>query len=586
MLKILSLHIGHDASVMYMDNMSLIGLSEERVSRIKNFNGFPKKAIDFIFKEKKLSWNKIDKLIITSTSIKNSKSYKNFFFFRFKSLDYCNEIPLFARLIFLFSRRKTFHNYLQEYLSNNSFKGEIVYCDHHLCHITSSLATYPLNNSYLLSLDGGGDGLNWTFYSYKNYKLKFLENSKTFYSKNSLTVHDTPADIYSNTTKFLGFKRLKDEGKIMGLSAQGKDIYAQLFDSLLTFKNGRFVSRFGPQKRGFFQNIIGFFNFLLYGKSYDSLQINYMKSKLNKSFNKEDVSASLQHWCSKIITEFIDYLSKKYEFKKENLIVSGGFFSNVLINQMIKERKDINNIYVTPNMGDGGLVLGGIYLNCSKKNKTKFFSKLTNNVFYGNDVSSNSYKINLTKFRTINLSDNKLYSYITNSLIKNKIVGIVNGKMEFGPRALGNRSIIANPLQKNITDILNKRLNRSDFMPFAPMVLDRDAKKVLVNYDELDFSSKFMTITYSVKDEYKQKLKNIVHNDNTLRVQIIDKHNNKLCYGILSKFSKKTKIPCLINTSFNVHEEPIIMNLNQGISALEKNVVDLIVSDTKIIFKL
>ena len=205
---------------------------------------------------------------------------------------------------------------------------------------------------------------------------------------------------------------------------------------------------------------------------------------------------------------------------------------------MIKERKDINNIYVTPNMGDGGLVLGGIYLNCSKKYKTKFFSKVTNNVLYGNDISSNSYKINLTKFRILNLSDNKLYSYITNSLIKNKIVGIVNGKMEFGPRALGNRSIIANPLQKNITDILNKRLNRSDFMPFAPMVLDRDAKKVLVNYDELDFSSKFMTITYTVKDEYKQKLKNIIHNDNTLRVQIIDKHNNKLCYGILSQFSK------------------------------------------------
>ena len=101
-----------------------------------------------------------------------------------------------------------------------------------------------------MSLDGGGDGLNWTFYSYKNYKLKFLENSKTFYSKNSLTVHDTPADIYSNTTKFLGLKDSR-RGKIMGLSAQGKDIYAQLFESLLTFKNGRFVSRFGPQKERF-----------------------------------------------------------------------------------------------------------------------------------------------------------------------------------------------------------------------------------------------------------------------------------------------------------------------------------------------
>ncbi len=586
MEKILSLHVGHDASVMYIDNNSFMGLSEERVSRIKNFNGFPKTAIDFIFKEKGISWKEIDKVIITSKSIKYSKSYKNFFFFNFKSFDFSNEVPFYVRIIFLFIKRKTFHNYLKEYLYKNNFNGEIIYYDHHLCHIASSLATYPINNSYLLSLDGGGDGINWSFYSYKNKKLQFLESSKTFYDKQPSIVHDSPADVYSNTTKFLGFQRLKDEGKVMGLSAQGRDIYNKLFKSILTFENGRFISKFGSQKRSYLQNINNLINFLLSGKSYDLLQINYMKKYLKRKFKKEDVSASLQYWCVKIINEFINYLSVKYHFKKENLIVSGGFFSNVLVNQMIKERKDINNIYVTPNMGDGGLVLGGIYLNSSKKYKTKFFSKIANNVFYGNDTTNDLNQINLTKFKTISLTNKDLYKYISKSLIENQVVGIVNGKMEFGPRALGNRSILANPAKNNITNILNNRLKRNDFMPFAPMMLDKDAKKILINYEKSDFSSKFMTVTYFVNRDFKSKLKNIIHFDNTMRVQIINKSNNRLCYGILSEFSKLTKIPCLINTSFNVHEEPIIMNLSQGINALEKNIVDLVVSGNKVISKL
>ena len=586
MNKILALHVGHDATAMFINEKEFIAISEERVSRIKNYYGFPLQAIKKIFKEKKIKWSNIEKIIITSQSLKNSKSFKNFFFFNFISEDFSNKVSLFARLIFilnLFFINKTFHQLLKEFLKKYNFKGKIQYLDHHLCHIASSLATYPIDNSMLLSLDGGGDNVNWSLYSYSNRELRLLENSRSFYKNKRFSVHDTPADIYSNTTKFLGFKRLRDEGKVMGLSGGGKPRYYKYFSSLLKFEDGRFISKFGPQSRGLKDKLIFFFRFIFQGINYDRLQIDDMKIHLKNYSSKEDVSASLQKFTEKLVNKLLDYLSKKYNFNNQNLLLSGGFFSNVCANKRIKERKDINNVFVVPNMGDGGLVLGGIYLALSKHQKKKFFANIQGNAFFGNKAKNiNTIPPHL---KVLKLSQKKKCDYIVNGLINNKIIGVINEKMEFGPRALGNRSILANPAQKNITNKLNKRLKRSDFMPFAPMIRDIDAKKILKNYSKTDYSSKFMTITYEVKKEFKLKLRNIVHLDNTIRVQVIDRINNKLCYDILTEFNKKTKLPCLINTSFNVHEEPIVMNIEDGIKALNNNVVDMIVNENEIIIQ-
>ena len=222
-----------------------------------------------------------------------------------------------------------------------------------------------------------------------------------------------------------------------------------------------------------------------------------MKIHLKNYSSKEDVSASLQKFSETLVNKLLDYLSKKYHFKNENLLLSGGFFSNVCANKKIKERKDINNVFVVPNMGDGGLVLGAIYLALSKSKKKKIFGNILGNVFFGNKAKN----INIipSHFKVLKLSKKKQCDYIVNSLINNKIVGVINEKMEFGPRALGNRSILANPSQENITNKLNERLKRSDFMPFAPMIRDIDANKILENYSKNDYSSKFMTITYEVK---------------------------------------------------------------------------------------
>ena len=584
MEKTLSLHIGHDATAMFIDDKGYIAISEERISRVKNFYGFPIKAIKTIFEKKNVNWSDIKKLIITSTSLKNSKSYKNHFFFNFINQDFSNEISLSSRFLFLcsiFKKKKSFDEYLKEFLYVNRFRGKILYYDHHLCHIASSLATYPINNSYLLSLDGGGDNINWSFYSYYNFKLKLLENSKSFYQNKKFSVHDTPADIYSNTTKYLGFMRLKDEGKVMGLSASGKPIYLEYFKSILKFENGRFKSKFGPQKRSLLKTLQNYLNFFLFGINYDYLQIRDMKKFLKNYTSKEDISASLQLFSEKITHQFLDYLSKKYKFKSEKLLLSGGFFSNVSVNKKIKERKDINNVFIVPNMGDGGLVLGGIYMSLKKVDKKKF-SHIQKNVFFGSCSSKFKPK---AKYNLLKFKKDRLYDYISECLIKNKIVGVINNKMEFGPRALGNRSILANPSNVNITDILNKKLKRSDFMPFAPMIRDIDAKNILENYSSKDYTARFMTITYNVKFEFKRKLKNIIHKDNTIRVQVIDKSQNKLCYNILTQFYKKTGIPCLINTSFNIHEEPIVMDIEDGLRALDSSVVDLIVNEKEVLEK-
>ena len=586
MESILALHVGHDATAMYIDVNGFIAIPEERISRIKNYYGFPFKAINTIFDEKSINWSKIDRVIITSQSLKKSKSFKNFFFFKSISEDFSNNISIFSRLIFLsniFFIKKNFHQYLLKFLKKKGFKGKIQYLDHHLCHIASSLATYPINNTMLLSLDGGGDNVNWSLYSYSNFQLKFLENSRSYYKKKDFFVHDTPADVYSNTTKFLGFKRLRDEGKVMGLSAAGKPKYYEYFCSLLKFEDGRFLSKFGSQNRGIKDKLIFYLRFIFLGVNYDHMQIDDMNVNLKNYSSKEDISASLQKFSESLVNKLIDYLSNKYNFNNTRLLLSGGFFSNVIINKKIRERKDIKNVFVVPNMGDGGLVLGAIYLALSKHNRKKFFGKILGNVFFGNNVKK--IKNSSIEYKLLKLKKKSHYDYIVKSLIDKKIIGIINKKMEFGPRALGNRSILANPLQKGVTNVLNKRLKRSDFMPFAPMIRDVDANKILKNYTKTDYSAKFMTITYEVKEEFKYKLRNIVHHDNTIRVQIIDRINNNLCYNIITEFYKRTKIPCLINTSFNIHEEPIVMNIEDGFKALKNNVIDMIINENEIILK-
>ena len=584
MEKILSLHIGHDATALFLDDEGILAISEERVTRIKNFHGFPFNAINEIFKIKKLNWNHITKLVITSKYLKTLKSYKLLSLFKGESEDYSNEVSFKKRrdyFKYFFKKKISFHEHLKIFLKKKLYYGKVIYLDHHLCHVASSYAMFPLKKCFFLSLDGGGDSKNWTLQNMKRGKFKCLEKN---HNENNI-IYDSPADIYSNTCKFLGFKRNQDEGKLMGLAATGNPKCKDYFDNLLKFENGQFYSKLGSQKsKNFLVKIYKLINFLLFGITYDKSQINDMKKKL-KCFESRDIACSLQIWCEEIILKLLDFYKKKYNFKNFSLLLSGGFFANILVNKKIREQKLFKKILVTPNMGDGGLTLGGAFIVSNKVLKKKYFSKIKKNIFFGPEYRELDFSKSskFKDFKIIKSNLNEISEVISDELVRNKIIGIFNYKMEFGPRALCSRSILANPKNLEMVSTLNKRLKRSEYMPFGPIIRDIDAQNFLKGFDSNDYSSLFMTTAYKTINSLQQIAPCVVHIDLTARPQVLNKKENQLCYKILSKFYSRTKIPVLINTSFNVHEEPIVMKPEDCIEPLKTRVIDTLVINNFII---
>ena len=238
-------------------------------------------------------------------------------------------------------------------------------------------------------------------------------------------------------------------------------------------------------------------------------------------------------------------------------------------------------LFVTPPMSDFGLCLGGL----QKYSNTQ--TMRVNNMYLGPEFK-NKYILNiLSKDKRLSFfsikDDKKLTKFIIEKFNNKKIIAIFNGKMEFGPRSLCNRSIIFPATEKSINKKVNKRLNRSDFMPFAPVIIDKYAKKNLKNYKKHDDLAKFMTVTYKCKDKFVKKYPAAIHVDKTARPQILHKKDNSWFYKILKNYKKFKKEDCLMNTSFNNHEEPIICHPKDAINSLLKKNIDYVIFNKSII---
>ena len=228
-------------------------------------------------------------------------------------------------------------------------------------------------------------------------------------------------------------------------------------------------------------------------------------------------------------------------------------------------------------MDDSGTALGAA------------IAKLNEKINFKTIYLGSSYKIK--EFDTY-LKENKInfkrsenyHSEIAKFLNEGKIVGRFNGRLEWGPRALGNRSILVKADDYSINEILNKRLNRTEFMPFAPMIIDTDAKKFLKNYTIDNIASRYMTVTYDIKSSLSKKIKGSIHIDNTARPQVLFKEDNLEMYNILQEYKKLSKVGVLLNTSFNLHEEPIIDSPILGIIALEKGAIDILSVENYLIY--
>ena len=354
---------------------------------------------------------------------------------------------------------------------------------------------------------------------------------------------------------------MRHEGKITGLAARGNKKKAlPLFRKMINVKKGVLKAKLGEFYLPFFTPL--------------SRKLLREAGK----FSPEDFAAGAQYHLENMTTSLLNFYLVKENEKNANLMLAGGLFANVKVNQELKNLNKVKNLYVQPQMGDGGLCLGACALAHQKYSKESKKSPKVyplENMYLGPNVKRLT-QLEL-KQKNIAMRSFDLNNGLNNmalSLNKGMVIGLIQNRMEFGPRALCNRSILCKTSDTKVNYWLNKRLNRTEFMPFGPIIREERAYEAFKNYKRGDRSLDFMTSTIDCYKSFQRKCPAVVHIDKSCRPQVIKKATNKLAWQLLKRWEKVSSEISLINTSFNVHEKPIIRDMTEAIPLLTSGAID------------
>ena len=581
----------HDSAAALLDNDNIVAAAqEERFTRVKHDASFPFNAIKFVLSEKNIQISQLDAIVFYEKPfLKFERLLETYIAFApngFKS--FCLSIPLWIKEK-LFQKKNLFDK-LQILDPNFKDLTKIKFSEHHLSHAASSFFTSPYNNSLILTLDGVGEWATTTVGIGKDNKIDI---KKEIHFPHSLGL------LYSAFTYYLGFKVNSGEYKVMGLAPYGEPKYSKLIlDHLIDLKiDGSF-----RLNMKYFDFATGF---KMTNKNFEKLFQS--KVRISESDNLEqfhmDVAASIQDVTETIVLKIAQNI--KDEFQIDNLCLSGGVALNCVANGKILKKKIFKNIWIQPASGDAGGALGAAlaYLYNEKNFTRRINLDFMKGSYLGPSFSDaqieNILKIEKIKYK--NIKDEKFYDYISELLEMGMAIGWFQGKMEFGPRALGNRSIIADPRSENMQKKLNLKVKfRESFRPFAPSVLREDVNR----YFELDCDSPYMLLVADIKNEIKVKDNNpntlfgieklnqkrsiipaVTHVDYSARIQTVHKETNEKFYKLLQAFKKRTGCSVLINTSFNVRGEPIVCDPKDAIKCFLGTNLDILVMNNFIIYK-
>jgi carbamoyltransferase len=546
----------NESSVSFVNNGKLgTCIAEERLSRKKLDGRFPHNAIEEVLKRDNVTSSEIDAIAVPFLNpVQTNYKYLKAALITFLDTGVWlgSKIKKFAWYTLynlLKGKRK------EEYTLDGK-KFELKYCDHHRAHAAGAYYCSPFEKALVLTLDGGGDGLDGSAYLGNGSSLELLFEIPHFQS---------PGTLYSAVTNDLGFKRHRHEGKITGLAAYGNDDLERLGLSKLL--------KFSHRKKRFISKEVAKLHKNLNAKS------NIFTPLLEK-FPREDLAAAAQKILEIEVLEFAKCALKEAQKRDKTIskiCLAGGVFANVKLNQRIYNLPEVENIFVYPAMGDdglsGGAALSYYYQQNPEANKKQ--SEI-NEIYKGGDFSNEgiekqlkSNNLNYTFYEDVELEIAKL-------LNDGKVVGRFNGKMEYGPRALGNRSIIGAPFDPTINDWLNKKLNRTEFMPFAPSINQEHAESYFIGFEQNHIAADFMTVTYDVKEEVIDKIPAVVHIDKTARPQIVRKETNASYHKIIDEFNKLSGVPVVLNTSFNIHEQPIVYSPQDAINGFLEGKLDVL----------
>ena len=562
----------HDAgAAIFNDFNVLAAIQEERTSRVKGIGGIiPKGSLDEVFEQTGVNKKDIDVLVLCHGQYP-SRYFKNISLIR-KALKKIERKKFNLSSVLgkegttkaeniLDTRRLAVDLGLREDV-------KVHFYNHHRAHALSALAYTDWEDAFLYTADAGGDNIQYSHHLFRQ------ESITTLYGTNDAILEKSKVDsigaAYGYVTQALGFVMNRHEGKLTGLAAYGKPELYDEFKSFFTVNCDGVISTSFTSYKSMQEKLI-------------QLSKAYIQSHSNEFEAKADLAASIQKLLETVVVDSLKQLQKKHHFK--NLGLAGGVFANVKLNRHILEELNLKEIFVFPGMGDEGLVIGGIHdylishfgISEWSRNRARL-----QNVYWGKNYDDEFSQVFSNDANVVRKDTSSIAKDTAKLLSEGKVVAIYKGRMEFGPRALGARTIMASPRNNDVNISINERLQRTEFMPFAPFVLEEDAHNVFDIDSGNKYASRFMTITTQVKDEWLNKIPAVVHIDKSARPQIINSSENRLYADILTEFKLITGLPVLVNTSFNAHEEPIINTPHECLRALKSDRVDYVVHDSGI----
>lgn len=572
-MYILGLNAYHadSSAAIFKDGEMIAAIEEERFTRIKHWAGFPAEAIKFCITEAGITLSDIDYITIgrdPSAKLGNKVKYL------------LKNPSLFGGAISRLNNSRQVASLKEEFLKIDprvhyaDIRKKVKNIEHHRSHLASAFFASPFDEAAILSIDGSGDFTTTMIATGKGNKINVIDSI------------DFPVScglFYTAFTQFLGFPHYGDEYKVMGLAPYGEPKYVDkvksvlqfLPDGLYSWKDEYFVQ---PTKAGF---------------SYDNHVPsvgNLYTEKFVKEFGRprktgeelspyhKDLAASVQRVTEELIFHIMKHLQKKTGLK--NACVAGGVAQNSVANGKITSATGFDNLYIPSAGHDAGISMGSaLYLYnhiLDMPRSGAVFSAYTGSRFSNEEIESVLKKEGVEYRR---LDDNELYETVASKLVEPGVVGWFSGRAEFGPRALGGRSILADPRNAKAKELLNLKIKRREnFRPFAPSILKEFSSEYFTKSDEVPFMEK----VFPIKQDKRELIPAVTHVDGTGRLQTVDKNISPRYYALIDTFRKKTGIPVLLNTSFN-ENEPIVNTPLEALNCFLRTKMDMLVLENCVV---
>jgi carbamoyltransferase len=555
---VLGLSYSYDSgAALLVDGRIVAAVNEERMNREKMYAGFPKLAIAECLRIAGIRAADVSLVAVGGLMTFPYESGVTSANPRYALSNWLSKVGLMRLLIgwlpMAYALRAFFGNRINPVF--NSHRGmtaglrglgitaPVRYVDHHLCHNASAYYGSGFDRCHAVSIDAFGDCFSSRIYDCADGRMTLRRTMPAYHS---------PAHHYSYVTALLGFIPTRHEGKVTGLAAFGKpDATAAILARRVSYS----TTRRAPVVTGLYQRP----------------EVEVLQTAL-AGHSKEDIAAGVQQMLEQVATRYIaDNVPSPATTR---LVLSGGVAANVRLNQKVRDL-GFQDVYIFPHMGDGGLAVGACYA-ANAETRGPRNQPLTD-AYLGTEYTDAEIESALKASGFRWRRSEHVAAEVAAAVADGKIVARFTGRMEYGPRALCNRSILYRCDDPAVNTWLNTRLKRTEFMPFAPVMLREDAPRLLKGYAaERSIAASYMTITYDVTELCKEQAPAIVHVDGTARPQIVDRDVNPSMFDILTEYKKRRGFSIMVNTSFNMHEEPIIRTPDEAVESVKQAELDVL----------